>query len=106
MATSRAHEDVVRGPTRFQFVTEGVARAVQVARDAAGDRDVLVPGGARVVQQCLAGGLVGELRLHVVPVLLGAGTPLFGGLPTEEIEMEQVGVVSTPLATHLTFRVC
>ncbi|MGH3171899.1 MAG: dihydrofolate reductase family protein [Trebonia sp.] len=86
-------------------MTDGVGRAVQLARDAAGDQDVVVPGGARTVPECLAGGLVGELHLHVVPVLLGDGTPLFGGLLTGKIEMEQVDAVSTPLATHLTFRV-
>lgn len=104
VVTNRAHEDVVKGPTRFEFVTDGVCRAVELARDAAEDRDVVVAGGAQVVQECLAEGLVGELRLHVVPVLLGAGTRLFGGSLAEGIELEQVDAVSTPLATHMTFR--
>src|ERR1700722_7488256 len=105
VVTSRTHEDVVRGPTRFAFVTGGFGQAVQLARQAAGGADVVVAGGAQVVQECLAAGLVAELRLHVVPVLLGGGTRLFGGPLSDEAELEHVGAVSTPLATHLTFRV-
>ena len=67
----------MKGPTTFHFVTDGVAAALQRARAAAGDQDVLVAGGADVVQQLLRARAVDELRLHVVPVLLGEGTPLF-----------------------------
>jgi dihydrofolate reductase len=103
VATTRPHADVVRGPTTFQFVTGGVRRAVERARYAAGDRDVVIAGGAQTVQECLAEGLVSEIRLHVVPILLGGGTPLFGDFPAA-VELEQVSAVSTSLATHLIFR--
>lgn len=105
VVTNRAHDDVVKGPTTFGFVTGGVRRAVELARPAAGDRDIVLAGGAQVVQQCLAEGLVDEIRLHVVPVLLGVGTHLFGHSLRESVELEQTEAVSTPLATHLTFRV-
>src|SRR5690606_37693928 len=61
----------------FTFVTDGVAAAVKAAREAAGERDVIVQGGASVIDQALAGGLVDELRIHLSPVLMGAGTRLF-----------------------------
>ncbi len=64
-----------------------------------------VVGGAQTVQECLAEGLVDEVRLHVAAVLLGGGTPLFGGSLPAAVELEQIDAVSTALATHLTFRV-
>jgi dihydrofolate reductase len=103
--TNRPGEDLVRGPTVFRFVTEGAARAVELAAAVAGDGDVMVAGGADVIQQCLAAGLVDEIRLHVVPVLLGAGTRLFARPLTDRVELEQTDQVATPFATHLTFRV-
>lgn len=105
VVTGRPRTELVKGPTRFEFVTGGVPAALKLAGAAAGDRDVLVVGGARVVQQCLAEGAVDEIRLHVVPVVLGAGTRLFGDRLPSEIELERTSVVATTLATHLTYRV-
>jgi dihydrofolate reductase len=103
--TSRAGEDLVRGPTTFTFITDGAVRAVELARDAAGDGDVMVAGGADVIQQCVAAGLVDEIHLHVVPVLLGAGTRLFERSLAESVELDPIDQVGTPFATHLTFRI-
>jgi dihydrofolate reductase len=105
VVTHRAGENLVRGPTTFTFVTDGVARAVELARAAAGDHDVLVVGGAEIIQQCVSAALVDEIRLHLVPVLLGAGTRLFEHSLADSIELEQTDQVATPFATHLTFRV-
>jgi dihydrofolate reductase len=105
VVTSRPREPLVKGPTTFTFVTEGVSHAVKFARQTAAGRDVVIAGGGDVVSQCLAAGLVDEFRLHVVPVLLGAGTPLFGESMPERVELEQTGSVTTPNATHLTYRV-
>ena len=90
------------GGTTFAFVTEGVEAAVADAREAAGGKDVHVSGGADVVRQALAAGLVDELVLHVAPVLLGAGTLLFADGPPARFELAEV--VSVPQAAHLRLR--
>ena len=92
------------GGTTFTFVTEGPEVAVALAREASGDGDVMIGGGATVARQCLEAGLVDELTFDLVPVLLGAGVRLFDGtrLP---IELEQTSVVEAPGVTHLTYRV-
>ncbi len=88
----------------FAFVTEGVERAVELARAAAGDKDVGV-GGADVAQQCIKAGLVDEVGLDLVPVLLGEGIRFFDHLATDKIELERTRVVEAPGVTHLRFRV-
>jgi dihydrofolate reductase len=90
-------------PPVFTFVTDGVASAIEQAVVAAGDR-VVGLHGATVMQQALPLGLVDEIRVHVVPVLLGGGTPLFSTL-TDAISLERTRVTVTPAATHLWFRV-
>ncbi|WP_248964672.1 dihydrofolate reductase family protein [Sphaerisporangium perillae] len=100
--TNRARETLVKGPTTFTFVTDGIESALKQARAVAGGKDVLVMGGAEVARQYLNAGLVDELRLHLVPMLLGAGTRFFDG---GRVELERTKVVESPAATHLTFRV-
>lgn len=90
-------------PSVFTFVTDGVASAIEQAKRAAGDK-VVGLHGATVMQQALPLGLVDEIRVHVVPILLGGGTPLFGGLDSA-IRLERTHVSATPAATHLAFRV-
>jgi dihydrofolate reductase len=102
--THRPHEVVVKDETTFTFVTDGAEQAVALAREAAGEKKVHVMGGATVVQQILVAGLADELLLHVAPVLLGSGTPLFehiGG----PIQLERMEVTESACATHLRFRV-
>jgi dihydrofolate reductase len=89
----------------FTFVTEGIDAALAQAQAVAGDKDVGIGGGANVIQQYLAAGLVDELRLHVAPVLLGQGRRLFGDLGNRTIELERTGVIESPYATHLFFTV-
>jgi dihydrofolate reductase len=69
----------MEGGTTFHFVTGGIEEAVERARDAAGGKDVQVHGGGTAVQQCLAAGALDSLQVHIVPVLLGSGSPLLGG---------------------------
>jgi dihydrofolate reductase len=78
-----------------------VAAALDGAVAVAGERRVHVMGGASVARQALASGLVDRLRLHVAPVVLGAGTALFDGAGHE---LEHLETVDTPGATHLTYR--
>jgi dihydrofolate reductase len=88
----------------FEFVTEGVERAVELARAAAGDKDVSV-GAGDVVRQCLAAGLLDRIDLNVVPVLLGDGVRMFQDSGAAVVELEPAGVVDAPGVTHVSFRV-
>jgi len=91
------------GGTTYHFVTDGIEPALAQARAAAGDGDVVVLGGAATIGQYLAAGLVDELRLHVVPLTLGAGTRVFEGVPP--LRLEQVASRAATSVTHLTYRV-
>jgi dihydrofolate reductase len=91
------------GDTTFQFVTGGVDEALRRARAAAAERDVRVVGGATVIQQFLAAGLLDELQLHIVPILLGSGERLL--VDCGDPELEPVDVVASPAVTHVTYRV-
>ena len=96
---------VMQGGTTFTFVTDGIESALEQAQDAAGDKDVLVAGGADVAQQYLRAGLLDEIQLHVSPVFLGAGRRLFDGIPPDSAGMEAERVVASPGVTHLRFRI-
>jgi dihydrofolate reductase len=85
------------------FVTDGVASAIEQAKHVAGDKAVGLHG-ATVMQQALPLGLVDQIRVHVIPVLLGAGTALFGTLASP-ITLERTQALITPAATHIGFRV-
>ena len=87
----------------FTFVEDGLASAVEQARAAAGDRDVYVMGGGRTVAGCLAAGLLDELRIHLSPEVLGAGTPLFDAVGRHRLR--QIVVEASPVATHLIYEV-
>lgn len=95
---------VMGGGTTFHFVTDGITSALEQARTAAGSKDVLIWGGGNIAQQYLAAGLVDELELHVVPVLLGDGSRLFGNLRDAPVQLEQVRAIEAPGVTHLTYR--
>jgi dihydrofolate reductase len=110
VVTHRPREVVERkGGTSFAFVTEGIERAVELAREAAGGKDVAVAGGGELVRQVLAAGLLEQLELHIVPVLLGDGQRLFDaslGLgPSEGIELVPTRVVEAPEVTHVRYTV-
>jgi dihydrofolate reductase len=87
----------------FTFVTDGVPSAIEQARAVAGD-GVVTLHGATVMQQALPLGLVDELHIHLMPLLVGGGTPLFGSLDSA-VSLERTNVVVTPSATHLEYRV-
>jgi dihydrofolate reductase len=89
----------------YTFVTGGIESVLEEAKAAAGDKDVAVMGGAETGQQFIRTGLVDEISIHLVPVLFGSGTRLFEHLGKEHIQLETTGVIETPEATHLRFRV-
>jgi dihydrofolate reductase len=93
----------MQGGTTFTFVTDGIESALAQAREAAGDEDVAIAGGAHTVNQYLAAGLIDELRLHVAPVVLGAGERLLDGVGN--FDLEPLDVSGTGLVTHLSYRV-
>jgi dihydrofolate reductase len=103
--THHARETLVmKGGTSFIFVTDGIESALAQAREVAGDKDVLAAGGATIAQQYLAAGLLGELQIHVVPLLLGDGVRLFDHVdPTVDLELTRV--IESPSVTHLRYRV-
>jgi dihydrofolate reductase len=105
VVTHRPHETVVKGDTSFEFVTGGIDDALARAHAAAGEKNVIVMGGAALLRQYLEAGLVEELTITIAPVLLGAGKRLFDGITRTDIDFERYAVVESPFATHLRFRV-
>ena len=93
----------MKGGTTFQFVTDGMASALNQARVAAGDRDVAIAGGASTVRQYLAAGALDELYLHIVPVILGAGERLLEDVG--DPVLEPIKVAGSPAVTHIKYRI-
>ena len=102
--THHAREPLTLSDTTYNFVTDGIESALAQAREAAGDKDVFIGGGASIINQYLAAGLVDEIELHVVPLLLGSGARLLEGVGPE-IKLEQLRAVEAPGVTHLKYRV-
>jgi dihydrofolate reductase len=102
--THHEREPLTLADTTFTFVTDGIEPALERAREAAGDKDVFIGGGANVINQYLAAGVVDELELHVVPILLGGGARLFDGVGPD-VKLEPIRVVEAPGVTHLKYRV-
>jgi dihydrofolate reductase len=96
--------EVKEGGTTFTFVGDGIESALEQARDAAGDKNVSVGGGANTIQQFIKTGLLDELQVHIVPLLLGGGIRLLEHLGPEQIELERTRVIDSPAVTHLRFR--
>jgi dihydrofolate reductase len=94
----------MRGGTTFHFVTDGIESALAQAKEAAGDKDVKLSGGANAAQQYLAAGLVDEMQLSIAPVLRGGGERLFENVGAE-LQLEQTRVVHTPEVTHIRYRI-
>ncbi|HUR85065.1 MAG TPA: dihydrofolate reductase family protein [Solirubrobacteraceae bacterium] len=93
----------MEGGTTFHFVTDGIESALEQARLAAGEQDILIAGGPSTVNQVLAAGLLDELYLHVVPVLLGSGERLLQDVGDPALEIAKV--VASPAVTHVKYRV-
>lgn len=89
----------------FNFVTDGVESIIEKAKAVAGDRNVMIVGGANIEQQCLKARLVDEIHIDVRSILLGEGLRLFEHLGPDLIELESIGVTESPGFIHLQFRV-
>ena len=103
LVVTRRPPDEVRLADRVTFIVDGLGSAVSKGGAMAEDRDVVIMGGGTIIRGGIEAGLVDELRLHLSPVLLGAGTPLFDGAAPRALR--QIHVRASSHATHLTYRV-
>ncbi len=103
VVTHHEREPLTLSDTTFTFVTDGIESALAQAREAAGNKDVFIGGGADVINQYLAAGMVDELELHVVPILLGGGARLFDGVGPMDLEL--IRTIEAPGVTHIKYRV-
>lgn len=87
------------------FVTDGIESAIAQAQAAAGDKHVMVVGGANTAQQCLRAGLVDEIHIGVVPALFGEGLRFFEPGINDQLKLEKMRVFESPTRTDLWFRV-
>ena len=92
----------MEGGTTFHFVTDGPEKALERAKEAAGDREVHVAGGADCVRQYLRLGAIDELWLRTAPLLLGGGERLFEEVG--DVRFEQLETIHSPLASHVRYR--
>ncbi len=102
--THHEREPLTLSDTTFTFVTDGIESALEQAKEAAGDQDVYIGGGASIINQYLAAGLVDEIEIHVSPLILGGGARLFEGVGPD-LKLEQLRAVEAPGVAHLSYRV-
>ncbi|MDO8827254.1 dihydrofolate reductase family protein [Methylophaga sp.] len=102
--THETREPWIRpGGTTFYFVNDGPESALEQARESAGNRDIRISGGADVIQQYLAMGVVDELEIALTPLLFGGGRRLFENLPESGSQFRIDKVLDSPAATHLRY---
>src|SRR4030095_5961588 len=104
IVTHNIPQEWVYEDSPFTFVTDGVESAIRQAREAAGEKDVVICTPS-ILQQALKAGLVDEINVDVAPLLIGGGVSLFDHLGMGPIELECTGVVEAPNVTHLRYRV-
>jgi len=93
------------GGTIFHFVDDGIGPALDQAREAAGDRDVRIAGGAATILQYMNTGLIDEFSIALSPVLFGSGIRLFDGVDAGRVALKPVRAEPTQRVTHLTYAV-
>jgi dihydrofolate reductase len=86
------------------FATNGAESAIEKAKEAAGEQDVTVVGGAKTAEQIINAGLFDEIAIGIVPILLGGGLQFFDNLVLENIELEQVRTLESPGRIDLRYR--
>jgi dihydrofolate reductase len=102
--THYEREPLTLTDTTFTFVTDGIEAALEQAKEAADGKDVYIGGGADIINQYLAAGLVDELEVHVSQLVLGGGERLFDGVGPD-LKLEQLRAVEAPGVAHLKYRV-
>ncbi len=109
IVTHHVPERVAKGENerlKFTFITDGIASAIQQAKGIAGEKDVMVIGGANTIEQLLQAGLVDELAVGIMPLLLGGGLRLFENIGAKPIALERIETVEIPGGgIHLRLRV-
>ena len=103
--THHARDPLTQGETTFHFVTDGPEAALELAREAAGERDVTINGGAHTVNEYLASGLLDEIDISIVPIFLGGGTRLFDDLGETPPQLELIEAIAAPGVTHVRYAV-
>ncbi len=91
------------GGTTFYFINDGPERALDLARESAGSRDIRIAGGPNVIQQYLNMGVIDELEIALAPVLFGGGRRLFENLREPDSQFRIDKVIDSPAATHLRY---
>ena len=91
------------GGTTFHFVNDGIESALLQAREAAGDRDVRIAGGAQTIQEYLDSGLIDEFSITLAPVLFGTGIRLFDRVDPDRLALDQARSDASSRVTHLTY---
>ena len=91
------------GGTTFHFVNDGIDSALRQAREAAGDRDVRIAGGAETIQEYLDGGMIEEFSITLAPVLFGTGIRLFDRVDHGRLALKQARADASSRVTHLTY---
>jgi dihydrofolate reductase len=94
----------MEGGTTFHFVTDGIHRALERAREAANGKDIRLGGGSATIKQYLTAGLVDELHLAIAPILLGSGEALFSGIDALKLGYRCVEHVASEKATHVVLK--
>jgi dihydrofolate reductase len=94
----------MEGGTTFHFVTDGIASALERAKEAAKGLDVRVGGGVETIRQYLRAGLIDELHIAISPVLLGRGEHLFSGIDLPALGYYCAEQTSAPRATHMIIK--
>ncbi|HXB66390.1 MAG TPA: dihydrofolate reductase family protein [Solirubrobacteraceae bacterium] len=104
--THHAREPLeLKGGTTFYFVTDGIESALAQADNAAQEQDIWLAGGASVVNQYLAAGLVDEVDISIAPVIMAGGKRLFEGLQHGALKLAQIRAVDAPGVTHIKYQV-
>jgi dihydrofolate reductase len=96
---------VRKGGTTFTFVTDGIQSALERTKEAAGEKDVRISGGADTLDQFLRAGFVAEMQIHLAPEILGGGVRLFEGVGAGGLNLEKIRVIDSPEVTHMAFLV-